>query len=508
MRKHKPIVWSISGHDPSGGAGITADIKTLQCFGVESCALITANTVQNAEELVSVNPIPIDLLEKQFQALVEDKVPDALKIGMLANDEQIYWLIEKIDTLRNDNETLIVVYDPVAAASAGGAITEVTKDALLALFEAVDVVTPNMSEAEKLTGIYLAAVDDIAVKFNQMQVNRVIIKGGHTDDDECIDYAYQFDGSDTSPQKFAVKTDKVFTDYSHGGGCCYASSITALLSRGYLLRDAITLAKAFMYQGLKANEGRIQYYGSFEVTEFPTKPEIFPTICSPYIEHQCGNSRVNQLSFQSLELGGEKLGLYPVVDSIEWLEKLLPLGLNIIQLRVKHLEGNALEDYIARAIELARNTQTRLFINDYWQLAIKYNAYGVHLGQEDLAVADLGAIADAGIRLGISTHGCYEFLLAKQIQPSYLAIGAIFPTQTKDMTGQIQGVENLAHMLALAGDIPVVAIGGINIDTAERVANTGVDSIAVVTAITQAQNYAQNYESAVRSLKAIIEEAQ
>lgn len=173
-----------------------------------------------------------------------------------------------------------------------------------------------------------------------------------------------------------------------------------------------------------------------------------------------------------------------------WLKRLLPLKLNIIQLRVKNLPQDELEAIIIEAIALAKEFNTRLFINDYWQLAIKHGAYGVHIGQEDLADADLVKIQTSGIRLGISTHGCYEFLLAQQLQPSYLAVGAIFPTKTKDMTGQIQGIDNLKQLLALrkAKDnklIPVVAIGGITLENAQAVIDTDVDSIAVVTAITE-----------------------
>ena len=149
---------------------------------------------------------------------------------------------------------------------------------------------------------------------------------------------------------------------------------------------------------------------------------------------------------------------------------------------------------------LARLHSCRLFINDYWQLAIKHGAYGIHIGQEDLAKADLSAIANAGLRLGISTHGCYEFLLAKQLQPSYLAIGAIFPTKTKDMTGQIQGLENLMQILSLAEHIPVIAIGGINQQRIERVWRTNVSAVAVVTAITEAKQPI----AATQSMQAIL----
>ena len=156
-------------------------------------------------------------------------------------------------------------------------------------------------------------------------------------------------------------------------------------------------------------------------------------------------------------------------------------------MRIKHKDTAPLAETIKKAVQLASKSACRLFINDHWQLAIKYGAYGVHIGQEDLASADLCTIANAGLRLGISTHGCYEFLLAKQLQPSYLAIGAIFPTKTKDMTGQIQGLDNLMQILPLAEGIPVVAIGGINQQRIEPVWRTGVSAVAVVTAITEAK---------------------
>jgi hydroxymethylpyrimidine kinase/phosphomethylpyrimidine kinase/thiamine-phosphate diphosphorylase len=182
------------------------------------------------------------------------------------------------------------------------------------------------------------------------------------------------------------------------------------------------------------------------------------------------------------------LGLYPVVDSISWLERLLKKGVSIIQYREKKLSGDDLESAIKQAIALGKQYNARLFINDHWQLAIKYNAYGVHLGQEDIQTADLNAIKSANLRLGISTHGHYELLKVQQYKPSYLAIGAIFPTKTKDMTGQIQGVHTLKQLVDLTPHIPTVAIGGITLEKAPSVLNTNVDSIAVVTAITEASN--------------------
>ncbi|ANE75702.1 thiamine phosphate synthase [Dickeya solani] len=185
-----------------------------------------------------------------------------------------------------------------------------------------------------------------------------------------------------------------------------------------------------------------------------------------------------------------RLGLYPVVDSVEWIERLLEAGVHTIQLRIKDQPADQAEPDIIRAIALGRRYQARLFINDYWQLAVKHQAYGVHLGQEDLDTADLDAIRAAGLRLGVSTHDDAELARAVAIKPSYIALGHIFPTQTKAMPSAPQGLAELTrHIHALDGRFPTVAIGGISIDRVPAVLETGVGSIAVVSAITQAADW-------------------
>ena len=183
-----------------------------------------------------------------------------------------------------------------------------------------------------------------------------------------------------------------------------------------------------------------------------------------------------------------KFGLYPVVDDVSWIKIVLSLGVKTVQLRIKNPEQADIEEQVIKAIELGRQYDAQVFINDYWQLAIKHKAFGIHLGQEDIEAADLQAISDAGICLGLSTHDDSELLKVKALNPSYLALGHIFPTPTKDMPSQPQGLVNLAKNQQLAGGTPTVAIGGIDLTVAEQVWQTGVDSIAVVRAITQASN--------------------
>jgi len=184
-----------------------------------------------------------------------------------------------------------------------------------------------------------------------------------------------------------------------------------------------------------------------------------------------------------------RLGLYPVVDSVEWIARLLEAGVTTIQLRIKDLPDDHVEDDIAAAIALGKQYHARLFINDYWQLAIKHGAYGVHLGQEDLDTTDLAAIHRAGLRLGVSTHDDAELARAIAVKPSYIALGHIFPTQTKEMPSAPQGLAELKRHVAELGYYPTVAIGGIGIDRVAAVLDCGVGSVAVVSAITKAPDW-------------------
>ncbi|WP_312122888.1 thiamine phosphate synthase [Kosakonia cowanii] len=186
-----------------------------------------------------------------------------------------------------------------------------------------------------------------------------------------------------------------------------------------------------------------------------------------------------------------RLGLYPVVDSVQWIARLLDAGVRTLQLRIKDKRDEEVEADVMAAIALARRYNARLFINDYWRLAIKHQAYGVHLGQEDLATTDLTAIRQAGLRLGLSTHDDMEIDVALAARPSYIALGHVFPTQTKQMPSAPQGLATLTRHIARLGDYPTVAIGGISLSRAPEVLATGVGSIAVVSAITQADEWQQ-----------------
>ncbi|HHH51547.1 MAG TPA: thiamine phosphate synthase [Campylobacterales bacterium] len=165
------------------------------------------------------------------------------------------------------------------------------------------------------------------------------------------------------------------------------------------------------------------------------------------------------------------IGIYPVVDRTNKLEPLYQCGITTAQLRVKDMQGDELEQEIIDAINISNRYGVRLFINDYWQLAIKHNAYGIHLGQEDILEANIDDIYHVGIRLGISTHTPKEIKIALDIEPSYVAIGPIYETTSKKMVYNPVGIEDLKAW-ANEVDYPIVAIGGINLDTIQNVVDT------------------------------------
>ncbi|CAK1941552.1 thiamine phosphate synthase [Vibrio crassostreae] len=258
--------------------------------------------------------------------------------------------------------------------------------------------------------------------------------------------------------------------------------LLTLLALEFPLEDALVLARA------ASNVSR---------GTWPAHYRDFPI---PILEDERLNISVgwaNQgtsLSFP--ELTKNSLGLYPVVDDVEWIERLLKLGTNTVQLRIKNPQQADLEQQVARSIELGREHNAQVFINDYWQLALKHGAFGVHLGQEDIEESNLSQLSQAGIKIGLSTHGYYELLRIVQINPSYIALGHIFPTTTKQMPSKPQGLVRLSLYQQLIDTIPyteeltgypTVAIGGIDQSTAAQVWDCGVSSLAVVRAITLAK---------------------
>ncbi len=235
---------------------------------------------------------------------------------------------------------------------------------------------------------------------------------------------------------------------------------------GFVNQDAELIAQAWLKKSPKLADFNLQAW-PIELSEF-----------SPQIS--------NEPAFLSCP---KQLGLYVVVPNAQWIRKLAPTGVDTLQLRFKSDDPQLIEQEVIAAIEYAKNFPCHLFINDHWQVAIKHKAYGVHLGQEDLDEANFQEIQQAGLRLGISSHGYAEMLRALAYHPSYIAMGAIFPTTLKDMETAPQGLGRLKKYAALLKEYSTVGIGGIDQHSIKDVLATGVGSAAVVRAVTQEVDY-------------------
>ncbi|WP_418610237.1 thiamine phosphate synthase [Gluconobacter cerinus] len=180
--------------------------------------------------------------------------------------------------------------------------------------------------------------------------------------------------------------------------------------------------------------------------------------------------------------------IYPVVDHPRWVERLSGAGARFIQLRLKDMPSEEIRAQAETAQELAARHNVALVLNDYWELAIELGYEWLHLGQEDLETADLEAIRQTGIRVGISTHSHEELQRALACKPDYVALGPIWETKLKKMAFGPQGVERLTEWRELSGDVPLVAIGGITLDRLPSCLKAGADSVAAVSDFIRAED--------------------
>ena len=175
---------------------------------------------------------------------------------------------------------------------------------------------------------------------------------------------------------------------------------------------------------------------------------------------------------------------YPIFDHTDWLERMLPLGIKLVQLRIKDQPQDLVRDQIAKGRDLCAQFGCVLVVNDYWQAAIDLGVEWIHLGQEDLDDADLSAIRKSGLKLGVSTHDDDELERVLAMDPDYVALGPVYPTILKKMKWHQQGLPRVTEWKKRVGEIPLVGIGGMRVERAAGVLEAGADIVSAVTDIT------------------------
>ena len=247
----------------------------------------------------------------------------------------------------------------------------------------------------------------------------------------------------------------------------YVAALHACSQLGFIAHDAECLARAWLAQSTRT--------GQFDAALWPSDPRDFGLQTTPRAS-----------AFVTCP---QALGLYAVLPDADWVGRMAHAGVPTVQLRYKSDDAVAIAQEVRKAVAAVAGTPALLFINDHWREAIAAGAYGVHLGQEDLDALtpeELQTLRSSGLRLGVSTHGYAEMVRADAVGPSYIAMGAVFPTTLKKMATAPQGLGRLAAYAKLMKSYPQVAIGGIGQEQFAEVLATGVGSIAVVRALVNA----------------------
>jgi len=442
----------------------------MERLGVDGTAVITSVTVQSSREVSRIDHQDAESVRAQVIAALEGPRPGAIKIGMPGSAESIRAIAEVLS-----QTDIFVVCDPVVSASSGGRLIDpVGQQALMdELIPRSNLITPNLSEAEALLGTKVSTDDEMekaGAALLRLGAASVLIKGGHREGAQVQDFWTS--GTDS----FWMTGNRIEGEGSRGTGCVLSSAIASFCALGMPVSDSLVLAKAYVSEGLRSAAGPGSATRPVDTGGRPSDPRDFPWVTS-----SAGMGR-DRVTFPPCD--PPPTGLYPILPDADWVERLASAGLSAMQIRMKDPSVDNLESQVRRAIDCTSDTITRLYINDHWEPAIQYGAYGVHLGQDDMDPEALRKISAAGLRLGLSTHSFFELARALSVNPSYVAIGTLFHTHSKVMDYEPLGLERFKQIASLS-PVPVVAIGGIRLEHADEVRAAGATGLAVISEVTE-----------------------
>ena len=532
----KPIVYTIAGSDSGGGAGIQADLHAIRSFGCHACSAITCLTAQNSVGVTAVHAPPAAFLQTQLETLLEDMPPAAVKIGMLGTKElavEVARFLKKLQTV--STQKIWVVLDPVMISTSGHRLIEEEASQAMVkhIFPFVDVLTPNLFEAEALVGRKMSTVEEVeqgARDLLAMGVPAVLIKGGHivesngaasTMDSYAQDYFLSSESPADEPRLCDgsrgvwLRSSRYDSQHTHGTGCTLSSAMASALALGEQERqladgerrgavssiypiDACCLAKAYVTAGIYSGVPLGQGPGPVAHTEFPSLHQHFPSVAISPVTNLPAFRPMKAFRQRDSESGDDRptLGrILPIVDTGDWVERLcrVPEGVTDVQLRVKDETDPAkISEIVQKSQAFCEAAGVRLWINDHWQAAVQAGCFGVHVGQEDLVkcmeTGGLEAMRKANMALGISTHSFGELAAASGVKPSYISLGPVFATSSKKVQFDPQGLWTVNKWRQLVDpSIPMMAIGGIgDADITMQVREAGADCVAVIGAITKA----------------------
>ena len=488
---------TIAGSDPSGGAGIQADLKTFSALGVYGATAITAVTVQNTQSVKYVHKLPPQVVYDQIVAVMEDVTVDAVKIGMVNDAETLDAIVRALTAYRSK----FLVVDPVMVSTSGCALMQ--PDALAIMKERLlpmaDLVTPNLPEAWTLAGTD-TSVDDAAQAILRLGVKALLIKGGHAEGNTKTDYLYIYEGEGVKRVEFTAET--IDTPTTHGTGCTLSSAIAALLACGNGLEDAVRQAKEYLTEALKAGAGVHVGRGHGPVCHF----------YADRVMRLCGYKVVRYdlktLKPKDLETASRLQFITHFTDKYSYYDSAMMAlegGCQWIQLRMK----DACEDEIERVARLilpeCRRMGAVFVIDDHVELALRVGADGVHLGKNDMPVDEARRLAGDGFIIG-GTANTFEDVQRLAAQGAdYIGCGPFRFTMTKKNLAPMLGLEGYKRILSQMKEcgigLPLVAIGGITSDDIPQLMAAGVSGIALSGSVLRAEQPVEEMRKVVEKLR-------
>lgn len=470
---------TVAGSDSGGGAGIQADLKTFTALGAYGMSVITAVTAQNTRGVAGVYPMTAEQVDAQLEAVLTDIGVDAVKTGMLVDADIIHAVARRLARYaagKGEGATrpLRLVVDPVMVAKSGDSLLEDAAVASLRehLLPLAAVVTPNVPEAEALTGMTVRTRDDMVAAGRRLLTygaGAVLITGGHLAGGRADDVLV------TEDDVRWFSAAKIQTPNTHGTGCTLSAALAAGLARGLPLVDAVQQAKDFITAAIA------------------TAPNIGgghgPTNHLAWLERERGHERSRRPTPRTLE---DKLALYVIVDArtpVQLVADLLDAGVGAVQLRDKSLPPGDQVQPARRLQRLCRAKDALFFVNDHVDVALAVSADGVHLGQNDRSLREARLLLGPDALIGATVRTVEQAEAAAAQGADYLGVGPIYESVTKPGRTPL-GVDVIKRIRA-AVRLPLVAISGIAAGRAAPVIEAGATGAAVIAGILRADDPVQ-----------------
>ncbi len=455
-----PVILTVAGSDPSGGAGIQADLMTIGAAGGYGATAVAALTVQNSRGLLSVRPVEPELVREQMQAILLDMPVAAVKTGMLARAD----VVDAVSAVLGRFRPAHVVVDPVMGATSGG--TPMDRAAVQAirsrLLPQATLLTPNVPEAERLTALPIRTVQEAGHAGHALLeagAGAVLVKGGHLPESPGTDVLVTADGVHTFPGRWQDQPN------SHGTGCVLSSAIATFLGLGDDLYTAVLRGKAFLAQAL--HHGRAPGTGPGAVNP------LFRMTRTGRI------GKVHVITDETLQSGFRHADLALLAarggaDTVQYREK-------------RPIPGEVCTMALAGIRTSLADFGTGLIVDDRVQQALDSGALGVHLGRNDMPAAKAREMLGPDAIIGVTANSLEEAIAASRGPVDYLGVGPVFGTLSKDNPAPALGLDGLGRIVD-AVRLPVVAIGGINSDNAAAVIGQGAYGVAVLSAVACAKD--------------------